>query len=87
LVKFTGVKEPNIRYIALECLSKAQPFHLETCPRILNENLSIFLSGLKEPDISIRKSTVDSLFTLATNETSSEIINEFLDHLQEKNDF
>jgi AP-2 complex subunit alpha len=23
LVKFTGVKEPNIRYIALECLSKA----------------------------------------------------------------
>ena len=28
LVKFTGVKEPNIRYIALECLSKAQPYHL-----------------------------------------------------------
>jgi len=23
LVKYTGVKEPNIRYIALECLSKA----------------------------------------------------------------
>jgi len=23
LVKFTGVKEPNIRYLALECLSKA----------------------------------------------------------------
>lgn len=87
LVKFTGVKEPNIRYIALECLSKAQPFHLETCPRILSENLNTFLSGLKEPDISIRKSTVDSLFTLATSDTSSEIINEFLDHLQEKNDF
>jgi AP-2 complex subunit alpha len=87
LVKFTGVKEPNIRYIALECLSKAQPYHLETCPRILSENLNTFLSGLKESDISIRKSTVDSLFTLATSETSSEIINEFLDHLQEKNDF
>lgn len=87
LVKFTGVKEPNIRYIALETLSKAQPLHLLTCPNILSENLNLFLSGLKEPDISIRKSAVDSLFTLATSETSSEIINEFLDHLQEQNDF
>jgi AP-2 complex subunit alpha len=40
LVKYTGVKEPNIRYIALECLSKAQPQHLITCPNILKENLS-----------------------------------------------
>ena len=30
---------------------------------------------------------MDSLYTLATIETSSEIINEFLDHLQERNDF
>jgi len=81
LVKFTGVKEPNIKYLALECLSKAQPFHLLACPNVLKDNLNILLSCLKEPDISIRKSAIDSLFTLATSETSSEIINEFLDHL------
>lgn len=47
----------------------------------------MFLSGLKEPDISIRKSALDNLFVLCTEETSSEIINELLDHLQDANDF
>jgi AP-2 complex subunit alpha len=45
------------------------------------------LKGLKEPDISIRKSALDNLFMLATEHTSAEIINELLDHLQEANDF
>jgi AP-2 complex subunit alpha len=49
--------------------------------------LGVFLSGLKEPDISIRKSALDNLFKLATEETSSEIINELLDHIQDANDF
>ena len=45
------------------------------------------MKGLKEPDISIRKSALDNLFMLATEHTSAEIINELLDHLQEANDF
>jgi AP-2 complex subunit alpha len=45
------------------------------------------LKGLKEPDISIRKSALDNLFMLATEHTSAEIINELLDNLQEANDF
>lgn len=49
--------------------------------------MGVFLSGLKEPDISIRKSALDNLFKLATEETSSEIINELLDHIQDANDF
>ncbi len=81
LAKFIGLKEPNIRYTALEILSKATPFHLSVCPNLLQENLTVFLGGLKEPDISIRKSALDNLFMLATEETSSEIINELLDHL------
>ena len=49
--------------------------------------MGVFLSGLKEPDISIRKSALDNLFKLATEGTSSEIINELLDHIQDANDF
>lgn len=81
LAKFIGIKEPNIRYVALDLLSKATPYHLSTYPKLISENLKVFLSGLKEPDISIRKSALDNLFMLATEETSSEIINELLDHL------
>lgn len=81
LAKFIGIKEPNIRYVALDLLSKATPYHLSTYPNLISENLKVFLSGLKEPDVSIRKSALDNLFMLATEETSSEIINELLDHL------
>lgn len=81
LAKFIGLKEPNIRYTALDILSKATPYHLSTCPNLIQEHLNVFLGGLKEPDISIRKSALDNLFMLATESTSSEIINELLDHL------
>lgn len=60
---------------------------MATYPNLLKENLTEFLRGLKEPDISIRKSALDNLFMLATEETSAEIINELLDHIQEANDF
>lgn len=39
LAKFIGLKEPNIRYTALDLLSKATPFHLSTCPSLLKDHL------------------------------------------------
>ncbi len=87
MAKFIGIREPNIRYTALEILSKATPQHLITYPTLLKDNLNELLKGLKEPDISIRKAALDNLFMLATEETSAEIINELLDHIQDANDF
>lgn len=81
MAKFIGIREPNIRYTALEILSKATPQHLVTYPTLLKDNLNELLKGLKEPDISIRKAALDNLFMLATEETSAEIINELLDHI------
>jgi len=87
MAKFIGIREPNIRYTALEILSKATPQHLVTYPTLLKDNLNELLKGLKEPDISIRKAALDNLFILATEETSAEIINELLDHISDANDF
>jgi len=56
-------------------------------PSLLQDNLKTLLAALKEPDISIRKNALDNLFLLATEQTSSEIINELLDHLQDANDY
>lgn len=64
LAKFIGVKEPNIRYLALECLAQLKPIHLETDRTLMKKNLETFFSGLKEKDISIRKRALDTIFYL-----------------------
>ena len=64
LAKFIGVKEPNIRYLALECLAKLKAIHLETDKHLIKNNLDTFFSGLKEKDISIRKRALDTIFCL-----------------------
>jgi AP-2 complex subunit alpha len=85
LSKFIAVKEPNIRCLALEALTKTKPHHMTTLK--MKENLPLLLQGLKEPDLSIRRRCLDTLFQQCNNDISGEIINELLDHLQEQNDF
>ena len=82
LAKFIGVTEPNIRYLALELLSHLKPIHLKCEPNLMKQNLETFLSALKETDISIRKTALDSIFTLCNQEVAGEVVNELLDHLQ-----
>ena len=86
LAKFIGVKEPNIRYLALELLATLKPIHLKSDPNLMRSNLETFLSGLKEKDISIRKTALDTIFSLCNTEVASEVVNELLDHLQ-NNDY
>lgn len=81
LAKFIAVKEPNIRYLALELLSRLRPIHLKCAPSLMKENLETLLSALKEKDISIRKTALDSIFTLCNAEVAGEVVNELLDHL------
>lgn len=81
LAKFIGVKEPNIRYLALESLSQLKPIHLETDRNLIKDNLETFFSGLKEKDISIRKRALDTIFYLCNQDVAGEVVNELLDHL------
>jgi len=79
LSKFIAVKEPNIRCLALEALTKTKPHHIND--QKIKENLPLLLQGLKEPDLSIRRRCLDTLFQQCNYEISGEIINELLDHL------
>jgi len=82
LAKFIAVKEPNIRYLALELLARLKPIHLKSQPSLMKDNLEDLLGALKEKDISIRKTALDSIFTLCNAEVAGEVVNELLDHLQ-----
>jgi len=81
LSRFIGVTEPNIRYLALELLSHLKPIHLKCEPNLMKQNLETFLAALKETDISIRKTALDSIFTLCNQDVAGEVVNELLDHL------
>ena len=85
LSKFIAVKEPNIRYLALESLALLKPCHLEG-NSLIKENLKTFFDMLREKDISIRRRALDAIFILSTQEVAGEVVNELLDHLQE-NDY
>lgn len=55
---------------------------MRTEPNLMKDNLETFLSALKEKDISIRKTALDTIFTLCNAEVASDVVNELLDHLQ-----
>lgn len=82
LARFIGVTEPNIRYLALEMMARLKPTHLKAEPGLMKQNLEVFLSALKETDISIRKTALDSIFTLCNQDVAGEVVNELLDHLR-----
>ena len=90
LAKFiSSCNNPNIKYLALESLSKLTTVCLGAAQEanIIKNNLQTFLSNLRESDISIRKQALNTLFCLCDNEVAAEVINELLDHMQENNDY
>ena len=59
---FIEVKEPNIRYLALDTLGKVQKICLDK--NLLTEHLKVVLSSLRDTDISIRRRSLDLMFGL-----------------------
>ena len=82
LCKFIGVKEPNIRYLALEALTRFQGTTIVDF--IIKEYYKVVFISLRDSDISIRKRALEVLFTLCNKEYSTQIINELVLYLQEK---
>ena len=81
---FITVREPNIRYLALETLCKL--FHSgasEAEYQLTNEYLPTILNSLRDNDISIRRQTLDLLYLMCSPSTASSIVEKLLTYAEE----
>ena len=81
LGRFLSSRESNIRYLALETLSRLAvlPGVLETAkqeePQVLN--------SLRDPDISILRRALDLLYAMCDRENARKVVEELLNYLTE----
>eukprot|EP00356_Strombidium_inclinatum_P017014 CAMPEP_0170483004 /NCGR_PEP_ID=MMETSP0208-20121228/2770_1 /TAXON_ID=197538 /ORGANISM="Strombidium inclinatum, Strain S3" /LENGTH=241 /DNA_ID=CAMNT_0010755901 /DNA_START=675 /DNA_END=1397 /DNA_ORIENTATION=- len=83
--QFVDVREPNIRYLALETMSRMA--NIDRKNQLIKRYIKVFFKNLRDKDISIRKIALNSLFGLCDQRMSGEVVNELLDYLQENNDY
>lgn len=79
LGRFLSVKEPNIRYLALENLTR-----LALVPEVLDSirpHQSTILANLRDPDVSIRRRALDLLFTMCDGGAAVEVVEELVTYL------
>ena len=62
LGQYIDVKEPNIRYLALETMSRMS--HIDRKSKLIKKYVKVFFKNLRDNDISIRKIALNSLFSL-----------------------
>jgi AP-2 complex subunit alpha len=84
LGSYIDVREPNIRYLALETMSRMS--NIDKKSRIIKKFVHVFFKNLRDNDVSIRRIALNSLFSLCDQSMSGEVVNEILDYLQE-NDY
>lgn len=84
LGQYIDVREPNIRYLALETMSRMSSIDRKS--KLIRKFVKVFFKNLRDKDISIRKIALNSLFSLCDAQMSGEVVNEILDYLQE-NDY
>ena len=79
LGRFISVREPNIRYLGLDTMSRLA--RIDSTTELIKRHQSTILYSLKDADISIRKRALDLLFSMCDETNSSEIVRELLDYL------
>ena len=79
LGKFVSIKEPNIRYLGLENMSRLSLVP-EMMSTIKSHQEQIVLS-LHDPDISIRRRALDLLYRMCDSENSHEVVDQLLNYL------
>lgn len=84
LGQYIDVREPNIRYLALETMSRMAD--IDRRNKLIKKYVKVFFKNLRDKDISIRKIALNSLFGLCDSQMAGEVVNEILDYLQE-NDY
>lgn len=79
LAKFLAVREPNLKYLALENMVR-----LAEVPAVVDavaRHQRTIIACLHDGDVSIRRRALDLLFTMCTPSTAAEIVDELLSYL------
>lgn len=85
LGRFINVREANIRYLALETMSRLS--HNEVLSSyLMREHMNTIIYSLRDPDLSIRRRSLDLIFALCDQDSATNVVNELLAFLNE-NDY
>lgn len=78
---FITVREPNIRYLALESMSKFSS--TSASAKIISDHLPTILKSLRDNDISIRRRALDILYLMCTSQTAGKIVEDLMQYIDE----
>ncbi|XP_024401232.1 AP-2 complex subunit alpha-2 isoform X2 [Physcomitrium patens] len=79
LGKFIAVREPNIRYLGLENMTRM--LLVVDVQDIIKKHQAQIITSLKDPDISIRRRSLDLLYGMCDVTNAKEIVEELLQYL------
>ncbi|XP_020703609.1 AP-2 complex subunit alpha-2 [Dendrobium catenatum] len=79
LGKFISVREPNIRYLGLENMTRM--LMVADVQDIIKRHQTQIITSLKDPDISIRRRSLDLLYGMCDITNAKDIVEELLQYL------
>ncbi|KAJ8551955.1 hypothetical protein K7X08_028398 [Anisodus acutangulus] len=79
LGKFISVREPNIRYLGLENMTRM--LMVTDVQDIIKRHQAQIITSLKDPDISIRRRALDLLYGMCDVSNAKDIVEELLQYL------
>ncbi|KAF6150391.1 hypothetical protein GIB67_034090 [Kingdonia uniflora] len=79
LGKFIAVREPNIRYLGLENMTRM--LMVTDVHDIIKRHQAQIITSLKDPDISIRRRALDLLYGMCDVTNAKDIVEELLQYL------
>lgn len=79
LGKFIAVREPNIRYLGLENMTRM--LMVTDVQDIIKRHQAQIITSLKDPDISIRRRALDLLYGMCDVSNAKDIVEELLQYL------
>lgn len=80
LGRFIAVKDPNIRYLGLDAMTRLAK---QDGPEAVQMHQSTVLESLKDTDISVRKRALNLIFVLTDRNNAQGIVADLLGHLAE----
>jgi AP-2 complex subunit alpha len=81
LGRLISVKETNVRYLALETLAYLARVSFVCHPLIVKHRATVFMALKEEPDISIRRRSLDLLYGMCGSHNYKDIVADLLNYL------
>lgn len=79
MTKFLANPEPNFRYLGLDCMVKLS-FLTKAVPT-LREQIGVVTATLKDPDVTLRKRSLDVLYAICDNSNVIDIVRDMMECL------